>query len=84
MEYRRFLMSCECGGAPKQILAVGFSADQELVIHWKCKRCSRNVCTVKALEACWDDCFPGRATVPPETPDDRRFLHSIGVKFADE
>ena len=84
MEYRRYSMSCECGGEPKQIIAVGFSANREIVVHWRCPRCRRNVCTVKALAECWSDCFPGRVNFAPQTPDDRRFLHSIGVKFADE
>ncbi|HEX3746867.1 MAG TPA: hypothetical protein VHW09_23170 [Bryobacteraceae bacterium] len=89
MEYRRFPMSCECGGEPKQILAVGFSADREMVVHWRCPKCHRRVCTVRPLAECWNDCFgapeaPEAPAGPPqETPDDLRFLHSIGVKFAE-
>jgi len=52
MEYRRFPLSCECGGEPKQILGVGFSADRELVIHWRCARCRKKVCTVRPLAGC--------------------------------
>jgi hypothetical protein len=84
MEYRRFPMSCECGGEPKQILAVGLSADREIVIHWRCPRCHRKVCTIRPLSECWSDCFAARPSAITDTPDDRRFLHSIGVKFADE
>jgi len=84
MEYRRFPMSCECGGEPKQILAVGFSADREIVIHWRCPRCHRKLCTIRPLFECWSDCFAVRPSVVTHTPEDRRFLHRISVKFADE
>jgi len=84
MEYRRFPMSCECGGEPKQIAGVGFSINREIVIHWRCGRCHKRVCTVKPILEAWSDCFGGRSLVTADTPDDRRFLHSIGVKFADE
>src|ERR1035437_6172615 len=49
MEYRTLPLSCECGGVPKNISAVGLSSEHELVIHWRCPRCRRNVCTVKPL-----------------------------------
>ena len=87
MEYRRFPLSCECGGEPKQIMGVGFSAGRELVIHWRCARCRKRVCTVRPLADCWRDSFgPPRVTVSGAlaTADDRRFLHSIGVRYADE
>lgn len=87
MEYRRFPLSCECGGAPKQITGVGFSADRELVIHWRCARCRRKVCTVRPLADCWHDCFgapPTKARLSSSAEDDRRFLNSIGVRFADD
>ena len=87
MEYRRFPLSCECGGEPKQIMGVGFSANRELVIHWRCARCRNRVCTVRPLEDCWLDSFgapPVKKTPPSSTADDRRFLHSIGVRFADD
>lgn len=87
MEYRRFPLSCECGGEPKQILGIGLSADREIVIHWRCPKCHRRVCTIRPLADCWNDCFrtaaPVHANPAVETPDDRRFLQSIGVKFAD-
>ena len=87
MEYRRFPLSCECGGAPKQITGVGLSADHQLVIHWRCARCRRKICTVRPLADCWRDCFgPPRMSVSGAlaTADDRRFLHSIGVRYADD
>ena len=84
MEYRRLPLSCECGGEPKQIASIGLSADREIVIHWRCRRCGRNVCVVKPLAECWSDCFPGRVRMEPETAADRRFLNSIGVKCGED
>jgi hypothetical protein len=92
MEYRKLLLGCECGGVPKIISAVGFSAAHELVVHWRCPRCHKNLCIVKPLSDCWQECFAEAPVATPrsnavltlETPDDRRFLHSIGVRFPDE
>ena len=92
MEYRRLLLSCECGGVPKQISAVGFSSTQDIVIHWRCPRCHKNLCVVKPLSDCWRECFTEALAKTPkpnvkltiDTADDRRFLHSIGVRYSDE
>jgi hypothetical protein len=86
MEYRRFQMTCTCGGEPKQISAIGFSAAREIVLHWRCPRCRKNICTVKPLSDAYRDCFPGASIVEHEidTPEDRRFLQSLGVRYADE
>jgi hypothetical protein len=90
MEYRTLALSCECGGAPKQISAVGLSSTHDLVIHWRCPRCRRDVWTVKPLSDCWRECFTtasanvSRATPTFETADDRRFLHNMGVRYSDE
>ena len=89
MEYRTLRLSCECGGVPKLISAVGLSSTHDLVIHWRCSRCRRSVCTVKPLSDCWQECFNAAPTnlssaMPTvDTPDDRRFLHSIGVRYSD-
>ena len=87
MEYRRFPLLCDCGGEAKQILAVGFSAGRELVIHWRCSRCRKKVCTVRPLADCWRDCFgapPAKASPPSAAADDRKFLHSIGACYAED
>jgi hypothetical protein len=92
MEYRTLALSCECGGVPKNISAVGLSSEHggELVIHWRCPRCRRNVCTVKPLSDCWRECFtPASANLPNAKPTvdtayDRRFLHRIGIRYSDE
>ena len=90
MEYRTLPLSCECGGVPKNISAVGLSSEHELVIHWRCPRCRRSVCSVKPLSDCWRECFtPASANLPNAKPTvdtayDRRFLHRIGVRYSDE
>ena len=92
MEYRRLPLSCECGGVPKNISAVGFSSTHDLVIHWRCPRCHKNLCVVKPLSDCWRDCLPevsGHTPTPTapltvDTPEDRRFLHRVGVRYLDE
>ena len=90
MEYRKLPLSCECGGVPKSISAVGLSSTHELVIHWRCPRCRKNVCSVKSLSDCWRDCFTApSANLANDSPvmntaNDRRFLHSLGVRYSDE
>ena len=90
MEYRKLPLSCECGGVPKQISALGLTTTHDLVIHWRCPRCRRNVCTVKPLTDCWQECFAAAPSNVPntelmmDTPDDRQFLHSIGIRDSEE
>jgi hypothetical protein len=92
MEYRRLLLSCECGGVPKQISGVGFSSTHDLVIHWRCPRCHKNLCLVKPLSDCWRDCFvePSAKTlasnpnVAVDTSEDRKFLDSVGIKYFED
>jgi hypothetical protein len=89
MEYRTMQMSCECGGRPKLMSALGLSSMHELVIHWRCPQCRRSVCTIKPLSDCWRECFPSASSNPSspkptfDSPEDRRFLHAMGVKFSD-
>ena len=70
---------------------LGFSSTHDLVIHWQCARCHKNVSVVKPLSDGWRECFPAlsantmkpNANLAVDTPDDRRFLHSIGVRYSD-
>ena len=90
MEYRILGLSCACGRVPKNISAVGFTSAHDLVIQWRCPRCHNYVCVVEPVSACWRECFAeGSANTPKAnvnltTPDDRRFLHSLGVRDSDE
>lgn len=90
MEYRSLPLSCECGGKPKRISGVGLSTNHHLVIQWRCPRCRRIVFVVKPLADCVRDCPTEAATnragvkVVLDSPDDRAFLHSVGVRYPDE
>src|ERR1035437_190698 len=89
MEHRTLPLSCECGGVPKQISAVGLSSEHELVIHWRCPRCRRSICSVKPLSDCWRDCLTAASANLPkakptvDTAYDRKFLHRIGIRYSD-
>jgi len=90
MEYCIFPLSCECGRVPKHISTLGLSTAHDLVIHWRCSQCRKDVYVVKPLSDCWRDC-PTEASAnfsnskaASDTPYDRRFLHSVGVRYPDE
>src|ERR1044072_3442897 len=89
VEYKELLLSCQCGEVPKHISAVGLSANQHLVLQWRCPRCRREVCMVKPLEDCWRDCPSNEesksspATIMDNSAD-VKFLQSVGVKYPDE
>ena len=90
MEYQELPLSCECGTVPRCLLSVGLSTAHELVIQWRCSDCDKGVCVVKPLSECWRDC-PTAVSVAVtnfplavDTPDDRAFLRSLGVKYEDE
>jgi hypothetical protein len=91
MEYRRLPLTCRCGGVAKQISGVGLSSTNDLVLEWRCPRCRKNVCVVKPLSDCWRDCFTeesaktrkSNADSMTETPDDRRFLQSVGISYSE-
>src|SRR5947209_8648800 len=84
MEYKKLSLSCECGKAPKHVLSVGLSTTHELVVHWRCPRCGKNLYAVKALADCWRDCPVETAAslstsnLAVDTFADRTFLHSLG------
>jgi hypothetical protein len=89
VEYRRLPVCCQCGWVPKHILGVGLSSTHDLVVEWHCPRCRKNVCAVKPLSVCWRECFTDAADLPiaeveMDTPGDRKFLHSVGIKYSEE
>ncbi len=94
MTYRHLPLTCKCGEAPARILEVGFSAQHELVIHYWCAECRRVVCVSKPFTECWRECppviaydtsaAPGQPAPLNPSAEDARFLHSIGVTFADK
>jgi len=85
MEYWKLPLICECGGVPKRISVVGLSTTHELVVHWRCPWCRKNVYLAKPLAECWRECSTeepaklANSDRQAETADDLMFLHSIGV-----
>lgn len=84
----RFLvlpLRCECGLVPAHIKQVGLSAEHQLVIHWRCAHCKKQIYVVKDLADCWQDCpaamEPREQVTSGLLPADHEFLHSLGVKF---
>jgi len=90
IEYRRLPLSCECGAVAKYLSGVGISSTHKFVAHWRCPQCHRDVWVEKSLLECWKDCYfepsvkLSNSRLPMDTPDDRKFLHAIGVAYADE
>ena len=89
MRYETLQLHCECGQHTTRIREVGFTADHQLVLHWRCVACKKYVYVVKALSDCWRDCpreedREAREAAPPAFPDDDvRFLRSLGVTLPD-
>ncbi|HUI54720.1 MAG TPA: hypothetical protein VLY04_07095 [Bryobacteraceae bacterium] len=86
MTYRQLSLCCDCGRPPYRIKDVGFTADHQLVVHWWCSGCRRNVYAFKPLAECWRRCpaveKEGKAESVAEFefgPDDVKFLHCIGA-----
>ena len=77
MKFSRLNLICECGHQARFFHAVGFTADYELVVHWKCFKCGKLAYYVRSLADCCRQC--------PETEsnsdlDDARFLQSLGIR----
>ncbi|HLK50358.1 MAG TPA: hypothetical protein VKT49_19595 [Bryobacteraceae bacterium] len=89
MRYETLQLSCECGQHTTRIREVGFTADHQLVLHWRCLACKKYVYVVKSLSDCWRDC-PQQEEAKGEIPSeenlresDLRFLRSLGVTLPD-
>ena len=88
MKFRRLQPVCECGRAAQSFLALGFSSEYELVIHWICQPCGKHAYIVKPLSQCCkevpDAGDPGLISVREGRQDthaaDRRFLQSTGIR----
>src|SRR5690349_8285742 len=46
MRYETLQLSCECGQTTTRIREVGFTADHQLVLHWRCLACKKYVYVV--------------------------------------
>jgi len=92
MRYETLQLHCECGQHTTRIREVGFTADHQLVLHWRCVACKKYVYVVKSLSDCWRDC-PQEEAVKAETEEvlstatlqenDILFLRSLGVTMPD-
>jgi len=90
MRYETLQLSCECGQHTTRIREVGFTADHQLVLHWRCLACKKYVYVVKSLSDCWRDCPQEESRQVEESADDTmirehdaRFLRSLGVTLPD-
>lgn len=92
MRYETLQLHCECGQHTTRIREVGFTADHQLVLHWRCVACKKYVYVVKSLSDCWRDCpqeEQQEEAKPVELPQevlrehDIRFLRSLGVTLPD-
>ena len=89
MRYETLQLQCECGQPTNRIREVGFTADHQLVLHWRCVACKKYVYVVKSLSDCWRDCPQEEERKTPDDaveamPDfDVRFLRSLGVSMPD-
>ena len=90
MRYETLQLHCECGQHTTRVREVGFTADHQLVLHWRCMACKKYVYVVKSLSDCWRDCpreeeMKGAGDLSQELmrENDIRFLRSLGVTLPD-
>ena len=89
MRYETLQLHCECGQHTTRIREVGFTADHQLVLHWRCVGCKKYVYVVKSLSDCWRDCpqedeaKKGNLDSELLREHDIRFLRSLGVTLPD-
>jgi len=74
MRFRQLSLNCECGRKPASIKSVGFTAANQLVLHWRCPQCRKFIYLLKDLADCWREC-----PQPHTESEDARFLRSLGI-----
>ena len=93
MRFRELSLCCrECGNrVPFRIRRVGLTPLHQLVIHFWCGGCKRDIYLLKDLADCWRECPDGaqELTVVEPNPElmrepDAAFLHTLGVAFPEE
>ena len=96
MRYRTLSLHCDCGAPSSRIREIGFTADRQLVVHWRCSECKSYVYGLKPLDDCFLICPTeeelAEAEVPAEgepaqqvsSQKDADFLRDLGVKFPEE
>ena len=92
MRYRTLSLQCQCGKPSSRIREIGFTADRQLVVHWRCSECKSYVYGLKPLDDCLQICPTeeelAEAEIPTEeviaTQKDSDFLRDVGVKFPED
>ena len=93
MRFRELLLSCrECGRrVPARIRRIGLTPLHQLVIHFWCAGCKKDIYLVKDLADCWRECPAPEDELDAIQPapefmrePDAAFLHSLGVAFPEE
>ena len=88
VNYRVLKLVCECGKVPKCLADVGLTEDGQLVVHWRCRRCSTQVYLVKPITDGWSEGLLDRDRPREHDWDekiyDRRFLRTFKIKYPDE
>jgi len=85
--YQRIHLACECGRRPLALREVGLTPDRQLVIHWRCSGCRKQVYIVRPLAEYWRECpNPGALPQarPPYAPADALFLRRLGIRLPEE
>jgi hypothetical protein len=94
MRFRHLPLRCdECGSnTPTWIRRIGLTSQHQLLVHFWCGACKRDIYQVFALSDCWRECPKSEdgLTVGQLITDcmmrepDIQFLRSVGVSFPDE
>jgi hypothetical protein len=83
MSYRALPLECYCGEVPEQILEVGFTSEQHLVIHYWCAACKRVIFCTRTMEECRKLCPEPEKGSDEAAAEDARFLQSMGISFSE-
>ena len=85
--YQRIRLACDCGRQPARLRELGLTPDRQLVVHWRCPRCRKQVYVVRPLADYWRECpSPGAPATPQQMDNsqDALFLRSVGIRITDE
>lgn len=91
MRYRTLSLQCQCGKPSSRIREIGFTADRQLVVHWRCSQCKSYVYGLKPLDDCFQICPTEEELAEADLPSaevpvqkDSDFLRDLGVKFPED
>jgi hypothetical protein len=90
VKFRQMPLICECGFIPIRLRSVGFTAEYELVVHWRCPACGKLVYAIKSLADCCRECPENvesletallNACGEATESSDEAFLQQMGIRF---